>query len=215
MLATMSAELQKQHENMDSYDMIEHLKRMFEGQARQERFDTFKSLNACKQGERDPVGPHVLKMIGYIDYLEKLGAPIGPEHQIDLILQSLNNNYSQFVMNYNMNEINKNPAELLAMLKTAETNIQKVSPTPILMVNKGKAKGKGKWKGKKKMGSNSNANPKPGPTKALKPKGGVQKDGDCHYCKKPGHWKRNCHAYLEDLKKKKAAAASDSGTTGK
>ncbi|XP_063945934.1 uncharacterized protein LOC135151419 [Daucus carota subsp. sativus] len=79
------------------------------------------------------------------------------------------------------------------------------------MVNKGKAKGKGKWKGKKKMGSNSNANPKPGPTKALKPKGGVQKDGDCHYCKKPGHWKRNCHAYLENLKKKKAAAASDSG----
>ena len=211
MLATMSAELQKQHENMDSYDMIEHLKRMFEGQARQERFDTFKSLNACKQGERDPVGPHVLKMIGYIDYLEKLGAPIGPEHQIDLILQSLNNNYSQFVMNYNMNEIIKNSTELLAMLKTAETNIQKASPTPILMVNKGKAKGKGKWKGKKKMGSNSNANPKPGPTKALKPKGGVQKEGDCHYCKKPGHWKRNCHAYLEDLKKKKAAAASDSG----
>ena len=71
---------------MNFYDMIEHLKRMFEGQARQERFGTFKSLNACKQGERDPVGPHVLRMIGYIEYLAKLGAPIAVEHQIDLIL---------------------------------------------------------------------------------------------------------------------------------
>ena len=169
-------------------------------------------MHACKQGERDPVGPHVLRMIGYIEYLAKLGAPIAVEHQIDLILQSLNNSYSQFVMNYNMNKIDKNPTELLAMLKTAETNVQKTSPAPMLMVNKGKAKGKGKWKCKRKMGSKSNANLKPIPTKALKPKGGVPKVGDCHYCKKPGHWKRNCHAYLEDLKKKKVVVtASDSG----
>ena len=30
MLATMTAELQKQHERMDAYDMIEHLKGMFD-----------------------------------------------------------------------------------------------------------------------------------------------------------------------------------------
>ena len=30
MLATVSPELKKQHERMDAYDMIEHLKRMFE-----------------------------------------------------------------------------------------------------------------------------------------------------------------------------------------
>ncbi|KAL8118048.1 hypothetical protein AgCh_015807 [Apium graveolens] len=128
---------------MDSYDIIEHLKCMFEGQACQEKFDTFISLHACKQGEHDPVIPHVQRMIGYIEYLANLGAPIAVEHHIDLFLQSLNNSYSQFVMNYNMNEIDKNPTELLAMLKTVETNVQKASPTPMLMVNKGKAKGKG------------------------------------------------------------------------
>ena len=52
MLATMSAELQKQHEHMDAYEMIEHLKVMFEGQARQERYNTFQALSACKQGEK-------------------------------------------------------------------------------------------------------------------------------------------------------------------
>ena len=66
---------------MDAYVMIEHLKTMFEGQARQERFDTFKALNACKQGDRDPVGPHVLKMIGYMEYLATLGSALGAEHQ--------------------------------------------------------------------------------------------------------------------------------------
>ncbi|KAL8155257.1 hypothetical protein AgCh_000580 [Apium graveolens] len=81
-------------------------------------------------------------MIGYIEYLAKFSAPIAMEHQIDLILQYLNNSYSQFVMNYNINEIDKNLTELLAMLKTVETNIQKASPAPMLMVNKGKAKGK-------------------------------------------------------------------------
>ncbi|XP_074323554.1 uncharacterized protein LOC141660467 [Apium graveolens] len=116
---------------MDSYDMIEHLKCMFEEQARQESFDTFKSLNACKQGEYDLVGLHVLRMIGYTEYLAKFGAPISMEHQIDLILKSLNNSYSKFVMNYNMNEIDKNPTELLAILKIVETSIQKASHAPM------------------------------------------------------------------------------------
>ncbi|KAK8985817.1 hypothetical protein V6N11_047310 [Hibiscus sabdariffa] len=36
MLATMSPELQKQHEDMNVYDMIQNLKEIYEGQARQE-----------------------------------------------------------------------------------------------------------------------------------------------------------------------------------
>ena len=38
MLATMNFELQKQHEAMDVFDMIEHLKLLFQGKAWQERF---------------------------------------------------------------------------------------------------------------------------------------------------------------------------------
>ncbi|XP_074323355.1 uncharacterized protein LOC141660282 [Apium graveolens] len=159
----MSPELQKQHRHMDAYVMIEKLKHMFKGQACQERFNTSKALYACKQGNRDPVGPNVLKMIGYMEYLATLGYAIGPEAQIDLILQSLNNSYAQFIMNYNMNEIEKTPTKLLAMLKTIETSIQKASPALILMVNKGSSKGKGKWKGKKRIGSKPVATPKIAP----------------------------------------------------
>ncbi|XP_074360487.1 uncharacterized protein LOC141700675 [Apium graveolens] len=211
----MSLELQKQHEHMDAYVMIKHLKYMFEGQALQGRFDTSKALYVYKQGDHNPVGPYVLKMIGYMEYLATIGSTIGPEAQIDLILQSLNNNYAQFVMNYNMNEIHKTPIELLAILKIIETNIQKASLAPIMMVNKGSAKGKGKWKGKKRMGSKSVVAAKTTPKQALKSGSGIAKGDTCHYCKKPDHWKRNCHAFLEDQKNKKATGTSDSGTVGK
>ncbi|KAL8097078.1 hypothetical protein AgCh_030250 [Apium graveolens] len=210
-LATMSAELQRQHVHMDAYTINEHLQSMFASQTRQERFNTSKSLFNCKQGASEPVGPHVLKMIGYIEYLETLGFPIGPETGIDLIMNFLNNKFTQFVVNYNMNEFDKTHTELLHMLRTYKTNMKTAEPAPILMVgNKGKAKGKGKWKGKKKIGSDSTPKPKSGPKQALKPKGGVAK-GECHYCKKDGHWKRNCPIYLVDLKKMKAIQISGSG----
>ncbi|KAG8481078.1 hypothetical protein CXB51_025801 [Gossypium anomalum] len=54
MLATMNSELQKQHEDMVAYDMIEHLKELYRGQARQERFDISNALFQCKLAEGSP-----------------------------------------------------------------------------------------------------------------------------------------------------------------
>ncbi|KAK8686460.1 hypothetical protein V6N13_125485 [Hibiscus sabdariffa] len=58
MLATMSLELQKQHEDMVAYEMIQNLKEIYEGQARQERYETFKALFQCKMSEGSQVGAH-------------------------------------------------------------------------------------------------------------------------------------------------------------
>src|ERR1044072_3703464 len=135
MLASMNSELQKQHENMEAFDMIEHLKKLYQGQARHERFGVSKKLYQCKLAEGSQVGPHVLKMIGYIENLERLGFPLGQEFAVDLILQSLPDSYSQFVMNYNMNEIEKTLPELLSMLRIAEQNISKGRDKAILMVH--------------------------------------------------------------------------------
>ena len=119
MLATMSPELQKQHEEMVAYDMIEHLKELYQEQARQERYDVSKALFQCRMAEGNLIGPHVLKMIGYIENLEKHGFPLGQELATDVILQSLPESYGQFVLNYNMNEIDKTLPQLLGMLRTA------------------------------------------------------------------------------------------------
>ncbi|XP_040960236.1 uncharacterized protein [Gossypium hirsutum] len=88
MLAIMTPELQKQHEDMVVYDMIQHLKELYEGQACQERYETSKVLFRCKMVEGTLVGTHVLKMIGYIESLEKLGFPLGVKLATDVILQS-------------------------------------------------------------------------------------------------------------------------------
>ncbi|KAK8713414.1 hypothetical protein V6N13_148632 [Hibiscus sabdariffa] len=107
MLVTMTPELQKQHEDMVTYEMIQNLKEIYEGQARQERYETSKALFQCKMSEGSPVGAHVLKMMGYIQTLEKLGFALNDELAIDVFLQSLSNSFNQFVLNFNMNEINK------------------------------------------------------------------------------------------------------------
>ncbi|KAI5401166.1 hypothetical protein KIW84_065856 [Lathyrus oleraceus] len=51
MLATMNSELQKQHENMAAFDMIEHLKMFYQEQARHERFEVSKTLFQGKLAE--------------------------------------------------------------------------------------------------------------------------------------------------------------------
>ena len=68
-LTTMNSELQKQFEEMKAFDMMVHLKGIFQEQARQERFTTTKALNACKMTPSTLVSAHVLKMKGLIDQL--------------------------------------------------------------------------------------------------------------------------------------------------
>ena len=132
MLTTMNSELQKQFEEIKAFDMMVHLKGMFQEQPRQERFTTTRALNACKMTSSTSVSAHVLKMKGLIDQLDKLGAPISHDLATNLILGSLPKSYDQFFMNYNMHHMEKSIVELHGMLKNVETNIQKTNP--VLMV---------------------------------------------------------------------------------
>ncbi|PKI59621.1 hypothetical protein CRG98_020030 [Punica granatum] len=141
MLATVDLEFQKQHENMGAYDMIVHLRQLYQ-------------------------------------------------------------DYSQFVMNYNLSEYNKPLSELLSMLRTAEQNTNK--GMHVLMVQGTKEKGKDKKKGKKVEGASKYD------SGALKPKANVAKDDYCFRCGNTRHWKRNCRVYLEELRKNKGNETSTS-----
>ena len=58
MLTTMNSKLQKKFEEMEAFDMMVHLKGMFQEQARQERVTTTKALNACKMTPDTSVSAH-------------------------------------------------------------------------------------------------------------------------------------------------------------
>ena len=48
MLASMSPNLQKQHEDMNAFTMLNHLKALYDKRARNERYDISQELFHCK-----------------------------------------------------------------------------------------------------------------------------------------------------------------------
>ncbi|XP_075096923.1 uncharacterized protein LOC142174716 [Nicotiana tabacum] len=200
-LASMSSELQRKHQDMDPTATIEHLKKMFGIQSRTARYQLSKVLFGSKLIGNFPVEPYVNHMIDLIEELEKLGCNLGKELSQDLILQSLSESFSQFVINFNMHKMDCDLHEILNMLIDYENQLasEKKKGTIMLVGNSSKKKGKGKNKPKNKPTA-----PKGGVTK---PKGKTgktdQSDVECFHCKKIGHWKRNCLEYLATLNDKK------------
>ena len=127
-LASMNSELQKQHEHMDTATgMILHLQELYGEGMRNQRFSAVCELVKTKMVNGAPVHQHVLKMIGLIEQLENLGTPLDGELAQDFILASLSDHFSQFVMNYNIGNMDKTLSEFLHMLVTAEKTFKKES----------------------------------------------------------------------------------------
>ncbi|KAJ8768794.1 hypothetical protein K2173_023698 [Erythroxylum novogranatense] len=78
----------------------------------------------------------------------QLGFVMDHEFNVDLILQSLTPNFSQFVMNYNMNQRDVTLLEVLNTLKTAEECLKKEANS-IIIANSSKSKKKCYKKNKK------------------------------------------------------------------
>ncbi|KAK1698667.1 hypothetical protein QYE76_015364 [Lolium multiflorum] len=84
--------------------------------------------------EGSSIGEHMLVMTGHAKKLSDLGIVIPNRLGINRVLQSLPPSYKNFVMNYNMQNMNKEFPELFGMLKAAEIEIKKEHQ--VLMVNK-------------------------------------------------------------------------------
>ncbi|WRX17143.1 hypothetical protein QQP08_009630 [Theobroma cacao] len=138
MLASMTPELQNEHEHMDVQSMILHLRELFDKEGRIERYEISKELFRCKMEKGSSVRPHVLKKIELIERLGQLGLAMDHELSIDFVLQSLLDSFSQFVLNFHMNRLEATLTELLNMLDTAERSIRKDKGS-LLLVSSSKA----------------------------------------------------------------------------
>ncbi|KAK1605557.1 hypothetical protein QYE76_029230 [Lolium multiflorum] len=133
-LCILEAELQKRFEHHDPYELINELKAIFETHAAVECYEASKHFFSCMMEEGSSVSGHMLAMSGNAKKLSDLGIVIPNKLRINRVLQSLSPSYKNFVMNYNMQNMNKELPELFSMLKSIEIEIQKENQ--VLMVNK-------------------------------------------------------------------------------
>src|SRR5215216_2202342 len=181
MLYGLEPGLQRRFERHGAYEMFQELKLIFQANAWVERYEVSNKFYSCKMEENSYVSEHILKMSGYHNHLTQLGVDLPVDSVIDRVLQSLPPSYKGFVMNYNMQGMNKMIPELFAMVKVAEVEIKKEHQ--VLMVNKTtgfKKKGKGK-KGNFKQNSKQVGAPGKKPKSRPKPK------TECFYSKGTGH----------------------------
>ncbi|KAK1618426.1 hypothetical protein QYE76_023943 [Lolium multiflorum] len=176
-LCSLESDLQKRFEHHDPHELMKELKTIFETHAAVECYEASKHFFSCMMEEGSSISEHMLVMTGHAKKLSDLGIVIPNRLGINRVLQSLPPSYKNFVMNYNMQNMNKEFPELFGMLKAAEIEIKKEHQ--VLMVNKTTSfKKQGKSKGKFKKGGKKAATP------PMKPKNGPKPDAECYYCKR-------------------------------
>ncbi|KAJ9558206.1 hypothetical protein OSB04_012820 [Centaurea solstitialis] len=148
------------------------------------------------------VSAHVMKMKRLLDHLERLGHPVPLQLATDTILNSLSDDYKQFVINFNMNNMEMSIVELHSMLKTAEQGMGTGTKTKdVLMVKEGGVKKnrghRNTSKGKDQVQVNPSV-PKTDDNRKGKGKGKRVKvnkaktENRCFRCHEVGHWRHNC-----------------------
>src|SRR3954463_10998467 len=103
--------------------------------------------------EGSSVSEHVRKISRHANKLQRLDIGIPNALGIHRVLQSLPPSYKNFVMNYNMQNMDKSLPKLFSMLMSAEVEIKK-EPQRLLVnkTTKFKKQGKSKKKGNFKKG---------------------------------------------------------------
>ncbi|KAL0295547.1 UNVERIFIED_CONTAM: hypothetical protein Scaly_3100200 [Sesamum calycinum] len=116
------------------------------------RYVATKEFFRAKMTEGSSVQEHEVKMLSLMEKLEYLKVGLDNDTYIDGILQSLPPSYNPFIVNFNMNGLEKSINELINMLIQYEATIKKFAPSVLIgEASTSKAKGKraGHWKRKK------------------------------------------------------------------
>ena len=124
MLYSLEPGLQKRFEKHGSYEMFEELKMVFQAHAQVERYEVSDKFFSCKMEENSSVSEHILRMSGLHNRLSQLGVNLPDDAVVDKILQSLPPSYKSFVMNFNMQGMEKTIHEVYSMLKSAEVEVR-------------------------------------------------------------------------------------------
>ena len=203
LIFTMDDDLQRRFITCEAPKIFLTLTSMFSKAPRVLKYEASARFFETKLQRGQKVGPHVQKIIEHTEALAGLGNPIADELVVDRILHSLHEGFSNFRVNFNMNDLSKTPSELHKLLVQAEKDmgVSGSSKKDVLLVRDKKTFKKG-TKGKGKVSAAGPSNQAKGKgnasgTSQPKPKKDAVKR--CFYCQGEGHWKRDCPKYKEDV----------------
>ncbi|XP_022850432.1 uncharacterized protein LOC111372359 [Olea europaea var. sylvestris] len=121
-LASMSNVLQQKHQNMQTaFDIMESLQEIFGHQSRQARQAPIRAIMNTRMKSDASVRDHMSTMIGHFNTVEVFGAGIDSETQIDMVLETLPEMFSQFIVDYNLHKMDMSLTKLMKELQNAES----------------------------------------------------------------------------------------------
>ncbi|KAK4403132.1 hypothetical protein Sango_1053900 [Sesamum angolense] len=150
----MSNDVQKQYDRLDDVaSILQRMKEVYAIPYRHTRYVATKEFFRAKMNEGSSVQEHGVKMLPLVKKLKDLKAGLDNDTYIDVILQSLPPSYDPFIVNFNMNGLEKSLNELINMLVQYEATIKKSGPSVLIgEASTSKAKGKRARRWKKKKG---------------------------------------------------------------
>ncbi|KAL0345597.1 UNVERIFIED_CONTAM: hypothetical protein Sradi_4391000 [Sesamum radiatum] len=153
----MTNEIQKQYDRLEDVPSIMlRMKDVYAVPDRHIRYAATKAFFGTKMVEGSFVQSHGVTMLSLLKKLEDLKAGLNNDTYIDVILQSLPPSYDPFIVNYNMNGLEKSIHELINMLVQHKATTHKSEPSVLVgEASTSIAKGKGarRWKRKKGKGT--------------------------------------------------------------
>ncbi|KAL0458359.1 UNVERIFIED_CONTAM: hypothetical protein Slati_0463100 [Sesamum latifolium] len=156
-LASMTNEIQKQYDRLEDVPSIMlRMKDVYAVPDWHIRYAATKAFFGTKIIEGSSVHSHGVKMLSLMEKLEDLKAGLNNDTYIDVILQPLPPSYDPFIINYNMNGLEKSIYELINMLVQYEAMTHKSEPAVLVgevSTSKAKCKGARRWKRKKGKGT--------------------------------------------------------------
>ncbi|KAL0292954.1 UNVERIFIED_CONTAM: hypothetical protein Sradi_6964500 [Sesamum radiatum] len=209
-LASMTNEIQKQYDRLEDVPSIMLcMKDVYAVPDRHIIYAATKAFFGTKMTEGCSVQSHGVTMLSLVEKLEDLKVGLNNDTYIDVILQSLPPSYDPFIVNYNMNGLEKSIHELINMLVQYEAPTRKSEPSVLVgeaSTSKAKDKGARRWKRKKGKRTAVTATASTGSAPPVAPKGkGKGKIGGsqqsrandvCIHFHGKAHWKRECPQLL-------------------
>ncbi|KAL0386335.1 UNVERIFIED_CONTAM: hypothetical protein Sradi_3027800 [Sesamum radiatum] len=116
------------------------------------RYAATKAFFVTKMIEGSSIQEHGVKMLSLVEKLKDLNANLAKEMSIDVIIQSLPPSFDSFIVNYNMNGLEKDLHELINILVQYKLTIEKsMSYVLVGEASTSKVKGKeaGRWRRKR------------------------------------------------------------------